>query len=254
MVAGESKSCGCFSAEMAKKTHYTGHEEISGAYFKQIQKGTASRNLVFNLKIEYLWKLFLKQKRKCALSGTILQFEPNQYEKSSRTASLDRINSNLGYIKGNVQWIHKNINFMKRKTAQPQFIEWCQKISKHTSQPKSWKTNSGIVYLACPYFHEDPQIVLSRFKQSNIAAGKLIKQKYIVFSPVSMSHPLSEAGKLPTNWEFWENFDRAFLGISSKLFVLKIPGWDTSISVKAEIEIAKELNLPVEYLEADFVK
>jgi hypothetical protein len=47
------------------------------------------------------------------------------------TASLDRIDSSKGYIEGNLQWVHKNINMLKGNMLDNTFIEWCHKISKH---------------------------------------------------------------------------------------------------------------------------
>lgn len=86
--------------------------------------------------MKYLWELFLKQDRKCALSGVPLSFEgktmENRYASTSKkTASLDRIDSTKGYIKGNVQWVHKIVNLMKQTTNQDEFIEWCRKVAEH---------------------------------------------------------------------------------------------------------------------------
>ena len=46
------------------------------------------------------------------------------------TASLDRIDSNLGYVKGNVQWVHKHINVMKNIFNQDMFIFLCNQVTK----------------------------------------------------------------------------------------------------------------------------
>ena len=35
-----------------------------------------------------------------------------------------------GYIKGNVQWVHKDINYMKSNFEQPYFIDVCKMIAK----------------------------------------------------------------------------------------------------------------------------
>jgi hypothetical protein len=41
------------------------------------------------------------------------------------TASLDRINNNLGYVIDNVQWTHKAINQMKSDRTQEEFLNLC---------------------------------------------------------------------------------------------------------------------------------
>jgi hypothetical protein len=48
---------------------------------------------------------------------------------STGTASLDRIDSSKGYEEGNIQWVHKHINFMKRTYSQEYFIDMCKKVA-----------------------------------------------------------------------------------------------------------------------------
>ena len=45
--------------------------------------------------------------------------------RTRQTASLDRIDSNLDYIEGNVQWVHKRVNAMKSDMSTKEFLEWC---------------------------------------------------------------------------------------------------------------------------------
>jgi hypothetical protein len=54
----------------------------------------------------------------------------NKYNTEA-TASLDRINSDEGYIKGNVQWVHKDINIMKNIYSSKYFIEMCKKVANN---------------------------------------------------------------------------------------------------------------------------
>jgi hypothetical protein len=44
--------------------------------------------------------------------------------------NIDRIDSNQGYIEGNIQWVHKDVNIMKMKMTDEKFIGWCHIISK----------------------------------------------------------------------------------------------------------------------------
>jgi hypothetical protein len=105
-----------------------------------------------------------------------------------------------------------------------------------------------LTYLACPYSHPDRAVRVSRFKAANKAAGQLMREGHTVFSPISHTHPIAEAGGLPLGWDFWEAFDRAYLGHSSRVIVLMADGWQESKGVNAEINIAVEMGIPVEYM------
>jgi len=52
------------------------------------------------------------------------------------TASLDRINNDLGYIEGNVQWVHKDVNRMKWAFTQDRFLELCCLITENINGKK----------------------------------------------------------------------------------------------------------------------
>jgi len=46
----------------------------------------------------------------------------------SITASLDRIDSSIGYIKSNIQWVHKRVNLIKSDMDQKDLLYWCSLI------------------------------------------------------------------------------------------------------------------------------
>ena len=125
---GDSLSCGCLRKEINKDRFFKGFGDIGKTYFTSIVRGANDRNFELNITIEYIWELFLKQNKKCALSGVDLLFNNSSL---LQTASLDRIDSSKGYIEGNVQWVHKNINFMKQEQSDEDFIEWCNKVSDY---------------------------------------------------------------------------------------------------------------------------
>jgi hypothetical protein len=74
--------------------------------------------------------LIEKQNKKCALSGLELKFPEFGEKATKQTASLDRINSDLGYVKSNIQWLHKDVNKIKWELSQIRFIELCKLITK----------------------------------------------------------------------------------------------------------------------------
>jgi hypothetical protein len=133
---GNTLSCGC-TIPIAKTHHqWTGVGEISGGFWYnhivRSAKGDKGRRIELELNItkEYVWDLFLKQNRKCALSGIELKF-PERHKDKSWTASLDRIDSSKGYVEENVQWVHKDINMMKRIYNQEYFIEMCKLVAQN---------------------------------------------------------------------------------------------------------------------------
>jgi hypothetical protein len=117
-----TKSCGC--------SRLTGYGEISGSYFSQIKHNALKRNIEFKVSIKELWNLYLKQDKKCALSGKRINFSRIFIgNKHKQTVSLDRIDSSKGYIKNNVQWIYKYYNKPKNNFSNEQFINWCTLVS-----------------------------------------------------------------------------------------------------------------------------
>lgn len=127
----ESKGvhCGCKVKESQRKRYFRGYGEISKTVFNNIKKSAIRRNILFEITIEYVWDLFLKQNRKCKISGLDLFFGKFTYDYN--TASLDRIDSSKGYIEGNVQWVHKDVNLMKGSFIEKNFIEYCRTIANY---------------------------------------------------------------------------------------------------------------------------
>ena len=116
------------------REHHKPYGLLCSRLWGEIKKGAKSRNLKFIISKEYAWKLYVQQDRKCALSGVPIVFAKTHFEahrKRMNTASLDRIDSNVGYVVGNVQWVHKTVNIMKMSATDANFIDMCHKISKY---------------------------------------------------------------------------------------------------------------------------
>lgn len=107
---------------------FKGHGELSGRDWSRIKYSASKRNIDFdvNLTIEFVWNLYLEQDKKCKLSG--LPITINKSAKINNTASLDRIDSNLGYNSTNVQWLHKDVNNLKGSMSNEETIKLCRKI------------------------------------------------------------------------------------------------------------------------------
>jgi len=110
-------------------------------------------------------------------------------------------------------------------------------------------TDRPLTYLACPYSHPDHAVRVARFEAANAATAALMLTGHFVFSPISHAHPIAEAHDLPLGWDFREAFDRAFLSCCYRIIVLRLDGWEHSTGVTAEIRIAGEMGIPVEYMD-----
>lgn len=106
---------------------------------------------------------------------------------------------------------------------------------------------SQLTYLASPYSHPDPSVRIQRFLAACKFTAKLMLEGHLVFAPIPATHPMAELEDLPTDWTFWERLDREMISHCYKVIVLKLDGWQESKGVAAEIKIAKDLGLPVEY-------
>lgn len=112
------------------------------------------------------------------------------------------------------------------------------------------KNISEIEYLAIPYSDEDFFVEKHRFIVANKIAAALIMDGRIIFSPISHCHPLRVYGYgLPGSWKYWKKYAYEFLKSSKKLIVIKLDGWEKSVGVQGEINIANELELPIEYID-----
>jgi hypothetical protein len=136
----KARSCGCRGL---------GRNNVVPAYFYcQIESHIKLRqNQGFECDIDYEFccQLFKKQNGICALSGLPISFSKTSKDHSfhkGTTCSLDRIDSNLGYLKNNVQWVHKNINRMKWDYPEKYFIKLCNLISNYKCNNNEEKTET----------------------------------------------------------------------------------------------------------------
>lgn len=91
--------------------------------YKRFKVSAFSRGIEWNVSKEYVFSLF---DGKCALTGWDILISYGQ-----KTASLDRIDSNKGYIVGNVQWLHSMVNMCKNKYPEQDFIKMCVAVANN---------------------------------------------------------------------------------------------------------------------------
>lgn len=78
-----------------------------------------------------LSKAWDKSNGKCSLTGRDIYLGDN--------ASPDRIDSSIGYVEGNIQWVHKDVNIMKNMFDNDYFITMCHAVSRNCENPNVTK-------------------------------------------------------------------------------------------------------------------
>jgi len=133
LVKGVSNGCVSCTHSKKGKNHpsFTGYKDIPGSWFRRYLN--RSNRFEFNITIEEIYDLWIKQNKKCALSGIDIGFENTNQNTYGLvcTASLDRIDSKKGYILDNIQLVHKDINMMKKEYNQDYFINLCKLVAKN---------------------------------------------------------------------------------------------------------------------------
>lgn len=126
------QDCGCIAKNLpGNQSHsWKGFGDIPGLFWSNIKNGARNRGIKFAISIEKAWEIFLIQNKKCILSGIDLHFNSRDHLFDGN-ASLDRIDSNIGYILENIQWVDKRINLMKHYLPEEEFLNLCVKIVKY---------------------------------------------------------------------------------------------------------------------------
>jgi hypothetical protein len=126
LVGGESTQCSdCYGKEQ-KVLPYS-------QVWNQVVAHAKDRRIEIKITREYAFGLLESQDYKCALTGISICIAGSRREHDVdrlTTASLDRVNSDVGYIKGNVWWVHKQVNIMKHKMTVARFAELCNLVAQ----------------------------------------------------------------------------------------------------------------------------
>ena len=109
-----------------------------------------------------------------------------------------------------------------------------------------------MIYLASPYAHPDEEVRRDRFRAVCRAAGDLIHNGHLIYSPIAMCHPIHTYNpNVEDTVGYWSRHNGHFLALSSELWILTLKDWDKSKGIGEEYKFAKRLKLPVYYVDRD---
>jgi hypothetical protein len=147
VMRGKTTSCGCQKNVGLKNGQWLGYNEIDGRIFGHYKKNAKKRGIEFDITIKDMYDQFLVQNKKCPYTNyDLILSASSMCRRTPKNASLDRIDSNKGYLKGNIQWVYKKINILKNDLSHHEFIDLCHTVSKNCPfTPKSIKGNSTLI-------------------------------------------------------------------------------------------------------------
>lgn len=95
--------------------------------YQRVRNSATKRKKAMTITRADLETLVIESGGKCAISGLPLSTLHNDPNK----ASVDRINSKKGYIKGNIQLTTARANMMKKQWGDDDILEFCLAVVKH---------------------------------------------------------------------------------------------------------------------------
>jgi len=127
LVSGNTFSCGC-----SRRLDYG--EGSKNALINRYKQGAKDRNIDFILTDDDCTKLF---KGNCAYCGA----EPSQVQAAPERGygeyiynGIDRVDNDLGYVRGNCVSCCKMCNLAKRDVPLNLFIEWVHRVSRNIGE------------------------------------------------------------------------------------------------------------------------
>lgn len=94
-------------------------------YMRRVKRRHNKEN---DINVSYLKELWESQEGICPLTGWKLVLTTSEGTCEPNIASLDRIDSSIGYVKGNVRFISVMANFAKWKWEDEELINFCRAV------------------------------------------------------------------------------------------------------------------------------
>lgn len=116
----------CARANQAKGNEslsWSGGKYIPAIFLSNVKRSARKRSIPCEVSIDELDLIWSLQDGICAYTGRKLSLETGKL-----TASLDRIDSSVGYQADNVQFTHKSVNIMKWALPEEEFLQFVSEI------------------------------------------------------------------------------------------------------------------------------
>lgn len=109
-----------------------------------------------------------------------------------------------------------------------------------------------LAYVMSPYTHADEDVMNLRAHLAACAVSKLMMleryNEYALFSPIIHYHAVAIRNcSLPRDIEYWWETNLPYLTAAALGIVLRLPGWDDSKGIAAELAWFSANEIPVHF-------
>ena len=105
-----------------------------------------------------------------------------------------------------------------------------------------------LLYLAAPYWHDDPDVRKTRVRLATAAERELINYGFATLNPIRMSRDVASA----LSEQAWREHGLSMLRRCDLVVVLRLEGYEKSKGIAAEVAYARALGIKV--IEVDQVR
>lgn len=111
----------------------TGYEPYLSNLLSKSKHSSKVRGFTgYEITVEQLVDLWQRQEGRCAISGVVLTHHNDGTGTKDFNASIDRIDSTLGYVPGNVQLVAFRVNILKQALSTDMLYWWVKTIYQHS--------------------------------------------------------------------------------------------------------------------------
>ena len=126
--------CGKCRHQSAKEKWQTNWSSYLHVRLRIARSRAKRKKLDFNIDLDYCMSVLVDQDYRCAITG--LPFTRSA-SGDDMDMTIDRVDSDLGYIQGNVSLIGYRVNQMKSDLTHQKLLWWCKTIANHDTDRTS---------------------------------------------------------------------------------------------------------------------
>ena len=108
-----------------------------------------------------------------------------------------------------------------------------------------------MIYVGSPYSDPDHLVREDRAFQVERFAARYVQRGHVIYCPIASWHHVAQKFTLPTDFQFWQQLNFGMLRFASELWVLRLEGWEKSVGLAGEMDVARDLYISLIHFDGD---